>query len=45
DPASLILGVRPRDGLNPAGDSGQDGGEPDTDSAAEPEPALAGAGL
>ncbi|MET9142440.1 phage portal protein [Streptomyces sp. NPDC004042] len=45
DPASLILGVRPRDGLNPAGGDGQEGGEPDTDPAAESEPALAGAGL
>ncbi|MEU9400550.1 phage portal protein [Streptomyces sp. NPDC048242] len=44
DPASLILGARPRDGMNPTGDSGQADEGPSQEPADDREPALTGAG-
>ncbi|MFJ2717416.1 phage portal protein [Streptomyces sp. NPDC087437] len=45
DPASLILGARPRDGMNPDTGPGPDDGQAPDAEPADPVPTLAGAGL
>ncbi|MFJ2731406.1 phage portal protein [Streptomyces sp. NPDC087317] len=45
DPASLILGTRPRDGMNPDTGPGPDRGQAPDAEPADPVPTLAGAGL
>ncbi|MFF9123169.1 phage portal protein [Streptomyces sp. NPDC014889] len=45
DPASLILGARPRDGMNPDTGPGPDDGQAPDAAPADPVPTLAGAGL